>query len=244
MFVFLLYQLFCKNAKINHMFHKNKEKHAPRFRRFIETKPVLLILSSINGTRQFIRRMYKWVIGWAEKPQAEKALGGLSFAESSFFPIPPDPLLIAMVTARPKKWFRLATITTFSSVAGGLFGYLIGFVAIAAVMPIIINVGYEDAYYAARDWFNDFGALAVIVAAFTPIPYKIFTIAGGAAAMSIPLFVVGSIIGRGVRFYLVAFLMYHFGKRFKDKIEKYIDILGFAFIVILILGFVSVRYIG
>ncbi|NCU37755.1 DedA family protein [Candidatus Saccharibacteria bacterium] len=190
-----------------------------------------------------MRKAYFWVVGWAEKPQAEKALAGLSFAESSFFPIPPDPLLIAIVTAQPKKWLRFATITTLASVAGGMLGYIIGAVAINAVMPTIIQVGYEDAYKAAVEWFANYGALAVIVAGFTPIPYKIFTIAGGAAGMFLPLFLIGSIIGRGGRFYLVAFLMQHFGKKYKDKIEKYIDVLGFAFIVLLVLGFIVIKYV-
>lgn len=123
-----------------------------------------------------------------------------------------------------------------------MFGYLIGFIAIGAVMPIIVNVGYEDAYKSAVEWFKEYGALAVIVAGFTPIPYKIFTIAGGAAMMSFPLFVIGSIIGRGGRFYLVAYLMYHFGRRYKDQIEKYVDILGIAFVVLLVLGFVFIKY--
>ncbi len=190
-----------------------------------------------------MRSSYNWVISWSEKKEAERALAGLSFAESSFFPIPPDPLLIAMVTAKPDKWFRLATITTLSSVAGGMFGYFIGFIAIATVMPIVISVGYEEAYYGAVDWFASYGAFAVIVAGFTPIPYKIFTIAGGAAHMFLPFFIIGSIIGRGGRFFLVAYLMHHFGKRYKDKIEKYIDTLGFAFIGLLVLGFVAVKFL-
>ncbi len=213
------------------------------WQQFIQTKPILWLLNLFHGTRRWIRNLYAWVIGWAEKKQAEKALSALSFAESSFFPIPPDPLLIAMVTAKPKKWFRLASITTVSSVAGGVFGYMIGIIAIAAVMPVIINVGYEDAYHSAVDWFGRYGALAVIIAGFTPIPYKIFTIAGGAAGMFLPLFILGSIIGRGGRFYLVAFLMYHFGKRYKDKIEQYIDILSLAFVVVLVLGFLAIRYL-
>lgn len=219
-----------------------KPPTAPDYESFDDTKPGLKLLDLLAAPRRWIRRMYQWVVGWAEKPQAEKALAGLSFAESSFFPIPPDPLLIAMVTARPKKWLRLATITTLASVAGGLLGYLIGFLAITAVMPIIIQVGYEEAYYSAVEWFAQYGALAVIVAGFTPIPYKVFTIAGGAANMFLPLFIIGSFIGRGGRFYLVAFLMHHLGRRYKDKIEKYIDILGFAFIALLVLGFVVIRY--
>ncbi len=217
--------------------------NAPNYDNFDDTKPWWHIVSLFNTPRRVMRKSYNWVIGWSEKPSAEKALGGLSFAESSFFPIPPDPLLIAMVVANPKKWFRLATITTLSSVAGGLFGYFIGIVAISAVMPIIIDVGYKDAYDGAVQWFADYGALAVIVAGFTPIPYKIFTIAGGAANMFLPLFIVGSIIGRGIRFYLVAFLMHHFGRRYKDTIEKYIDILGFVFIGLLALGIYILKFV-
>lgn len=216
---------------------------APKFKKFIQTKLLLRFLSLWDAPRRWIRQLYSWVVSWSEKKQAEQALAGISFIESSFFPIPPDPLLIAMVTAQPKKWFRFATITTIASVFGGMFGYLIGFVAIAAVMPIIINVGYESAYHSAVEWFENYGAMAVIVAAFTPIPYKIFTIAGGAAGMFLPLFILGSIIGRGGRFYLVAYLMHHFGRRYKDKIEKYIDILGFAFIALVILGFIAIKYL-
>lgn len=218
-------------------------KNAPDFNEFEQTKPDFILLEWLAAPRRWMRRAYYWVVGWAEKPQAEKALAGLSFAESSFFPIPPDPLLIAIVTARPKKWLRFATITTVASVLGGILGYIIGAAAISAVMPIIIQVGYEDAYKSAVEWFANYGAFAVVVAGFTPIPYKIFTIAGGAAGMSIPLFLIGSIIGRGGRFYLVAFLMQHFGRRYKDKIEKYIDVLSIAFVLLLVLGFVLIKYI-
>ena len=218
-------------------------KNAPDFNEFEQTKPDFILLEWLAAPRRWMRKAYYWVVGWAEKPQAEKALAGLSFAESSFFPIPPDPLLIAIVTARPKKWLRFATITTVASVLGGILGYIIGAAAISAVMPIIIQVGYEDAYKSAVEWFANYGAFAVVVAGFTPIPYKIFTIAGGAASMSIPLFLIGSIIGRGGRFFLVAFLMQHFGRRYKDKIEKYIDVLGIAFVLLLVLGFVLIKYI-
>ena len=218
-------------------------KNAPDFNEFEQTKPDFILLEWLAAPRRWMRKAYYWVVGWAEKPQAEKALAGLSFAESSFFPIPPDPLLIAIVTARPKKWLRFATITTVASVLGGILGYIIGAAAISAVMPIIIQVGYEDAYKSAVEWFANYGAFAVVVAGFTPIPYKIFTIAGGAAGMSIPLFLIGSIIGRGGRVYRVAFLMQHFGRRYKDKIEKYIDVLGIAFVLLLVLGFVLIKYI-
>lgn len=220
-----------------------KKSNAPDYDEFESTRLTFKLINLLDGPRDIMRKLYHWVVSWAEKPSAERALAGLSFAESSFFPIPPDPLLIAMVVSQPKKWFRFATITTVSSIIGGVFGYLIGMLAIAAVMPIIINVGYEAAYHSAVDWFDKWGPMAVVVAAFTPIPYKVFTIAGGAAAMSLPLFIIGSIIGRGGRFYLVAFLMYQFGRRYKDKIEKYVDILGLAFVALLIAGFVVIKYV-
>lgn len=220
-----------------------KRNNAPDYDKFDDTKPGFRLIDLLDGPRDIMRRLYGWVVAWADKPSAEKALGGLSFAESSFFPIPPDPLLVAMVVGAPKKWFRFATITTLSSVLGGMFGYLIGLVAVSAVMPIVINVGYEDAYNSAVSWFDEYGAIAIIVAGFTPIPYKIFTIAGGAAQMFFPVFLIGSIIGRGGRFFLVAYLMYHFGRRYKDQIEKYVDILGFAFIALVIVGFVVLKYV-
>ncbi len=220
-----------------------KRNNAPDYDKFDDTKPGFKLIDLLDGPRNLMRSLYGWVVSWADKPSAERALGGLSFAESSFFPIPPDPLLVAMVVATPKKWFRLATITTLSSVLGGVFGYIIGWLAIGAVMPIIINVGYEDAYNSAVEWFSEYGAIAIIVAGFTPIPYKIFTIAGGAAQMFFPVFLIGSIIGRGGRFYLVAYLMQHFGRRYKDQIEKYVDILGFAFIALVVVGFVVIKYV-
>ena len=148
-----------------------------------------------------------------------------------------------MVTARPKKWFRIAAITTIASVIGGLFGYVLGSLIIEALMPVIVGAGYEGAYHTAVEWFNNWGVWAVLIAGFTPVPYKIFTIAGGAAGMALIPFVVGSIIGRGGRFFLVAYLMHHFGKRYKDKIEKYIDILGIVFVVLLVLGIYMLKFV-
>ncbi len=218
------------------------EKNAPRFSAFLESKPVLFLISLWSGPSKLMKKTYKWIISWSEKKQAEYALATLSFAESSFFPIPPDPLLIAMVTARPKKWFRLATITTASSVFGGLFGYLLGFLLIGAIMPVVINAGYEEAYNSANEWFKEWGVWAILIAGFTPVPYKIFTIAAGAANMFILPFIIGSIIGRGGRFYLVAFLMNHFGRKYKDQIEKYIDIIGIIFVILIVLGIYILKF--
>lgn len=202
------------------------------------------MVSLVGGARQHIRNLYGWVIGWAEKKQAEKALAGLSFAESSFFPIPPDPLLIAMVTARPHKWVRLASICTLASVAGGLLGYAIG-----AGLYETLGKWLIDAYSLSAEFtrvgelYNQYTILAVIIAGFTPIPYKLFSISAGVFSVSLPLFALASAVGRGGRFFLVAFLMHHLGRRYKDKIEKYIDILGIAFIVLVVLGVLALKYI-
>lgn len=226
------------------MFRKTKAKFAPRFSQFIQTKPMLLLLSGIGSLRHLIRRMYNWVVGWAEKPQAEKALAGISFAESSFFPIPPDPLIIAMVTARPKKWFRIASISTIGSVLGGIAGYFIGMFLFTTIGQWIIDTyALQSQYESARDMFQQHAFWAVLIGGFTPIPYKLVAIAAGAAPVSLPIFIVASILSRGGRFYLVAFLMHHFGQRYKDKIEKYIDGLGFLFILLVIGGLISFKYI-
>lgn len=221
-----------------------KKPSAPEYEAFEETKPGFKLINVLDGPRNTMRRMYAWVIGWAEKKSAEKALASLAFAESSFFPIPPDPLLIAMVTARPHKWVRIALITTASSVVGGAFGYLIG-----AFLQDTIGRWLIEAYHLQAEftqvgaWYDEYTVLAVVVAGFTPIPYKLFSIAAGVFAVNLPLFLVASFIGRGGRFFLVALLMHHFGKRYKDKVEKYIDILGFAFIALVILGVVAVKYL-
>ncbi len=226
------------------MTKETRSKLGPRFSRFLETKPVLWLLSGITWFRNLIRRMYNWVVGWAEKPSAEKALGGLSFAESSFFPIPPDPLIIAMVTARPKKWFRIASIGVIGSVLGGIAGYVIGMFLFATLGQWIIDTySLQAQYESAAQLFRDHAFLAVLIGGFTPIPYKLVAIAAGAAPVSLPIFIIASILSRGGRFYLVAFLMHHFGKRYKDKIEKYIDGLGFLFILLVIIGFVAIKYI-
>ncbi|PID32434.1 cytochrome B [Candidatus Saccharibacteria bacterium] len=190
-----------------------------------------------------IRRLYAWVISWSEKKQAERALAGLSFAESSFFPIPPDPLLIAMVTARPHKWVRLATIATAASIVGGIFGYFIGAALQETVGRWIIDTyGLQEQFLRVGELYNEYTVLAVVIAGFTPIPYKLFSITAGVFAVNLPLFVLASLIGRSGRFFLVGFLMHQFGKRYKDTIERYIDTLGFLFIILVVLGVMAVKY--
>jgi len=220
-------------------------KIGPVFRRFIQTKPILFFLTLFSGTRRLIRRMYGWVIGWSQKPQAEKALGGIAVAESSFFPIPPDPLLIAMVLAKPQKYIRFALICTIGSVVGGIIGYAIGAGLFETVGKWLIDTYHLQAQFVTVGvWYENYAFWALLIAGFSPIPYKLFAIAAGVFYINLPLFILASIIGRGGRFFLVAILMHHFGKRFKDKIEKYIDILGIAFIVLIILGVWALQFIG
>jgi membrane protein YqaA with SNARE-associated domain len=221
-----------------------KRSHSPALSKFIQTKPILWLLGLFKSTRGFIRKMYKWVIGWAEKPQAEKALGAIAVAESSFFPIPPDPLLITMTLAKPKRYLRFAAICTVGSVVGGVLGYLIGVGLFETVGQWIIDTySLQEDFIKVGELYAANAALALFTAAFTPIPYKLFTIAAGVFAINFPQFVLASLVGRGARFFLVATLMYHFGKRYKDKIEKYVDILSLIFVALIILGVLALRFI-
>ena len=182
--------------------------------------------------------LYDRVIVWAKHRHATYYLAGLSFAESSFFPIPPDVMLAPMTLARPHMGLRLALITTIASVLGGAAGYLIGLWAIEAVMPLIESTGYLPAYERAQDWFDSYGFFAVLAAGFSPIPYKVFTIAAGAVGLLMPVFLAASVLGRGARFFLVAGLIAWGGEPMERRIRQHVDILGWIFVAILIGGFV------
>lgn len=220
---------------------KDQNSNAPRFSSFLALKPVALFISLFNWPRRMIRSLYSWVVGWAQTPQAEKALGGIAFAESSFFPIPPDPLLIAMVISQPAKFLRYAIICTSGSVVGGLFGYFIGAVLFGTIGQWIIDTYHlEAAFVAVSDRYNQNAFLTVFTAAFTPIPYKIITITAGVFHIQFISFIIASVLGRGTRFFLVAFFMHYFGRRYKDTIEQYIDIFSLIFVALLVLGFVLI----
>ena len=178
--------------------------------------------------------LYDRVLGWAAHRRAPWFLAALSFAESSFFPIPPDVMLAPMSMARPQRALRLAGITTVASVAGGVLGYLIGMLGLELVLPIIVEAGYLDAYELAQAWFAQWGFWVVLVAGFSPIPYKVFTIAGGAMAIAWLPFVLASIIGRGARFYLVAGLLAWGGPRLEPLLRRYMERLGWGTVAILI----------
>jgi membrane protein YqaA with SNARE-associated domain len=177
--------------------------------------------------------LYKRVIAWSRHRHAPRYLAGLSFAESSFFPIPPDVMLAPMTLANPGKAWNLAFITTIASVQGGLLGYFIGLFAFDFVEPLLQSAGYYPKYLVAREWFSEWGFWAIFIAGFSPIPYKLFTITAGVISMSLLPFVLASFIGRGARFFLVAGLMAWGGERMEDALHKYIDRIGWATVLVL-----------
>lgn len=223
--------------------YKEYRQGSPRWSAFIASKPILFVLNALSWPSRLIKDLYRWVVKWAGSKYAEGALFGISFAESSFFPIPPDPLLIAMVISQPSKFLRFALICTTASVFGGVFGYIIGvglFETVGKWVLDVYNLHEQFAFVGAQYAGNAF--VAIFTAAFTPIPFKVFTIAAGVFQVNIVVFLLSAILGRGARFFLVAYLMHHFGQRYKDVIEKYVDVFSLVFVVILICGFVVVKY--
>lgn len=186
-------------------------------------------------------RLMDMVLGWSRHPKAPWYLGGLSFAESSFFPIPPDVMLIPMVMARRDRALALAALTTVTSVLGGLAGYIIGVWFIDAIVPWLHEFGYWSKYEMAREWFAEWGFWAVLAAGFSPIPYKVFTIAAGAMGMLVVPFVLASLVGRASRFFLVAGLLYWGGERFETTLRKHVDILGWLVVALIIVGYFLIR---
>ena len=187
--------------------------------------------------------LYEKTLLWSRHKHAPRYLSGLSFAESSFFPIPPDVMLMPMSLATPQKAFYFAWLTTLFSVLGGVLGYLIGYLAMDLLTPSIEAMGYQSKIQQAYTWFEEYGVWIVFVAGFSPIPYKLFTISAGASSMAFLPFVIASFIGRGARFYLVAGLMKWGGARFESKIHKWVDWLGWIF-VILIGAFIAYKMLA
>lgn len=181
------------------------------------------------------RRLYAVVVRAAAHRRAPSLLAVLAFAESSFFPIPPDVMLAPMALARPRKAWWFALITTVASIVGGILGYWIGALFLDALLPWLKDLGYYHAYETARDWFETYGFWAILLAGFSPIPYKVFTIAAGAVAMPFLPFVLGSAVGRGGRFFLVAGLVRWLGPVFEQRLLKYIDWIGWAIVALVVL---------
>lgn len=180
--------------------------------------------------------LYEKVMAWSRLPNAPWYLGVLSFTESSFFPIPPDVMLAPMSLAKPHMAWRFALITTLTSVLGGLFGYLIGMTAFDLIQPHLQASSFWASFQTARVWFAQYGFWAIFVAAFSPIPYKAFTIAAGTLSMALFPFIMASLIGRGARFFMVAGFMKWGGPRMEEKLKLYVDRIGWATVAIIVVA--------
>ena len=201
----------------------------------------------IIDTMKAFRRLYDWVLSWAETPYGLPALALLAFAEASFFPIPPDILLMALALALPARSYRFALAATIGSVAGGALGYLIGWGMwdisepyFYQYVPGVTAAGFEQ----VQGLFAQYDFWTIFAAGFTPIPYKIFTIAAGVFEISFPVFMLASLVGRGLRFFLVAAMFYYFGRPARRLIEKYFNLLSILLLIVLIGVILLFRYFG
>jgi membrane protein YqaA with SNARE-associated domain len=190
-----------------------------------------------------LRRLYDWVLHWAKTPYGTWALFLLAFCESSFFPIPPDVLLIALSVALPKKALKYALVCSVGSLLGGCLGYLIGWQFMIGLGDGIIRFyGLQDNYEYIRNLYVTYDAWAVGIAGLTPIPYKVFTITAGAFRINFVVFLLASAVSRSARFFLVGGLIYLFGPKIQSFIERYFNTLAIVFVILLILGFVAIKY--
>ena len=190
------------------------------------------------------KKLYDKVIQLSKHRHATKYLAALSFSESSFFPVPPDVMLAPMVLAQQEKAWRLALITTIASVLGGMLGYAIGYFLFDMVQPWLEGTHYWSKYQLAEQWFKDWGFWAIFIAGFSPIPYKVFTIAAGTLSMLFLPFVFASFFGRGARFFLVAGLLAWGGERFESKLRQYMDIIGWFVVVLLVVALGVYKYLN
>lgn len=193
-----------------------------------------------------LRRLYAWTLHWASTPYGLVALVAIAFLESSFFPIPPDVLLLALCFANPVRWWVYALWCTIASVAGGVLGWVIGVLAWGAVGGLFFSYvpGFtQEKFDLVAGYYNENALLAIIVAGFTPIPYKIFTIASGVFSVDLWTLVLGSIIGRGGRFFLVAGIIRVFGVHVRPVIEKYFEWACLLLGILAVGGFVALKYL-
>ena len=191
-----------------------------------------------------IRRLYDWVMSLAAHRRAGSALFGISFVESSFFPIPPHAMLIPMVLADRSKAWRYAALATIGSVLGGLFGYLIGYALFETVGQWVLNAyGAQEKFQNFSAQYNDYGAWIVFIFGVTPFPYKVITIASGATQLNLAVFLLASIVSRGLIFFVIAGLLYAFGEPIRAFIEKRLGLVTTVFIVLVFGGFIALRYL-
>ncbi|WP_395650410.1 YqaA family protein [Brevundimonas sp.] len=190
-----------------------------------------------------LRKLYDWVFEQARKPYAEKALAVVSFAESSFFPIPPDVMLAPMVLSQPDRAYRYAAVCTAASVLGGLLGYAIGFFLEPVGMWLLAVMGKADTFEASKALFQQHGAWVILIKGLTPIPFKLITIAAGIFSFSLPLFIALCVITRGARFFLVAFVLKTWGPAMLEMVEKRLALFTVIGIAVLVAAFAAVKLI-
>jgi len=202
------------------------------------------LIRVLRAPSRLLRRLYDWTLHWAKTPRALLALFGIAFMESSFFPIPPDILLIPMVIAKPRKWLPYAGLCTLGSLLGALLGYAIGWGLYETLGHwIVATYHLEDAMVLVGRKYQENAFLAIFTAAFTPIPYKVFTISAGLFRIDIVTLLLASLAGRFGRFFLVAASLRLFGRRIAATIERYFDVFSLVFAALLIGGFILVKYV-
>ena len=186
--------------------------------------------------------LYEWTLKWAEHQFAPRILAALSFAESVFFPIPPDVLLAPMVMAQREKAWRFATITTIASVLGGIIGYGLGYLMFEPwIQPLITEFGYQARFDKAMLWFSEWGVWVVFLAGFSPIPYKLFTVSAGFLSMAFLPFLIASAVGRGMRFFMVAGIIRWGGAAMEKKLKQWVDILGWLVVIAIVVAYIATR---
>lgn len=187
--------------------------------------------------------LYNKTSSWSAHRHAPYYLAGVAFVESSFFPIPPDVMLVTMGLTTPERSWNYALIATFFSVIGGILGYLLGVYCIEYIGPYIEASSYASSYQQIHQWFEQRGIWMIILAGFTPLPYKVFTITAGAMHMAFGPFVIASFIGRGLRFFLVCGFLYFAGARLEEKLRRYIDVIGYLTIAIVVVLFCLMKWV-
>ena len=193
---------------------------------------------------KIFKNLYDWTLFQASKKSALWFLSFISFIESSFFPIPPDIILIPMIIAKRAKAFIYAAICTISSVLGGLFGYLIGFALFNSIGIFLVNLyGMNEYIENLKAYYDDYGMWFVLVAGFTPVPFKVITIGSGLFQLNLLIFIICSFIARGLRFYIIAGLLYLYGETIKNFIEKYFNYLTILFFILLLSGVLVLNYL-
>jgi membrane protein YqaA with SNARE-associated domain len=200
----------------------------------------------VSEPRNPLRRLYDWMLSFADKPSGPAALGVIAFAESSVFPIPPDPLIVALSLGAPRKALRFGAICTVASVAGGAAGYVLGWLfweALGGFFFAYVPGFTPEAFATVQELYSRWGFWAVFLAGVTPLPYKVFTLSAGVFQISFPIFIVASALSRGLRFFVIAGLVYRYGIPVAGFIDRHFARLSWAFGILLVGGFVALRYL-